>query len=121
MPWVGFEPKIPASDRAKTVHALDRSATVTGLSHKPVNSITIDIRQLWLSVLPCIELIEGRSKLRGEGVNKEVAHILKWRVTVFELKPCTPGSLEVLNFDSYVLKTIKDMFKSMFFYKNVMY
>jgi hypothetical protein len=30
MPWVGFEPMIPASERAKTVHALDRSPTVTG-------------------------------------------------------------------------------------------
>jgi hypothetical protein len=30
MPYVGFEPTIPASERAKTVHALDRSATVTG-------------------------------------------------------------------------------------------
>jgi hypothetical protein len=30
MPEVGFEPKITASERAKTVHALDRSATVTG-------------------------------------------------------------------------------------------
>jgi hypothetical protein len=30
MPLVGFEPKIPASEREKTVHALDRAATVTG-------------------------------------------------------------------------------------------
>jgi hypothetical protein len=30
MPWVGLEPTIPASERAKTVHVLDRSATVTG-------------------------------------------------------------------------------------------
>jgi hypothetical protein len=30
MPWVGFEPTIAASERAKTVHALDRSAIVTG-------------------------------------------------------------------------------------------
>jgi hypothetical protein len=30
MPCVGFESMIPASERAKTVHALDRSATVTG-------------------------------------------------------------------------------------------
>jgi hypothetical protein len=30
MPYVGFEPTIPASERAKTVHALARSATVTG-------------------------------------------------------------------------------------------
>jgi hypothetical protein len=28
MPWVGFEPTIPASGRAKTVHASDREATV---------------------------------------------------------------------------------------------
>jgi hypothetical protein len=30
MPWVAFEPTIPGSKRAKIVHALDRSATVTG-------------------------------------------------------------------------------------------
>jgi hypothetical protein len=30
MPWVGFEHTVPASERAKTVHALDCSATVTG-------------------------------------------------------------------------------------------
>jgi hypothetical protein len=30
MPWVGFERTITGSERAKTVHALDRSATVTG-------------------------------------------------------------------------------------------
>jgi hypothetical protein len=30
MPCVGFEPTIPASERAKAVHSLDRSATVTG-------------------------------------------------------------------------------------------
>jgi hypothetical protein len=28
---VGFEPTIPASEQAKTVHALDRSVTVTGV------------------------------------------------------------------------------------------
>jgi hypothetical protein len=33
MPWVGFEPTIPASERAKTEHVLDRSATVTGLRY----------------------------------------------------------------------------------------
>jgi hypothetical protein len=30
MPRVGFEPTIPAFDQAKTVHALDRVATVIG-------------------------------------------------------------------------------------------
>jgi hypothetical protein len=29
MSWVGFEPTIPAFERSKTVHALDRSTTVT--------------------------------------------------------------------------------------------
>jgi hypothetical protein len=29
MPWAGFESAIPASGRAKTVHGLDRAATVT--------------------------------------------------------------------------------------------
>jgi hypothetical protein len=30
MPWVGFESTIPASERAKTVYALDRLTTVIG-------------------------------------------------------------------------------------------
>jgi hypothetical protein len=30
MPWVGFKSMIPASERAKTVHALDLAAAVTG-------------------------------------------------------------------------------------------
>jgi hypothetical protein len=30
MPGVGFEPTIPVFERAKTVHALDRAATVIG-------------------------------------------------------------------------------------------
>jgi hypothetical protein len=29
--WVGFEPTIPAFERAETVHALDRAATVIGV------------------------------------------------------------------------------------------
>jgi hypothetical protein len=31
MPQVGFEPSIPVFERAKTVHALYRAATVTGV------------------------------------------------------------------------------------------
>jgi hypothetical protein len=30
MPWVGFKPTIPASERAKTVHASNSAATVIG-------------------------------------------------------------------------------------------
>jgi hypothetical protein len=32
MPRLGLEPTIPAFERAKTVHALDRAATVIGLN-----------------------------------------------------------------------------------------
>jgi hypothetical protein len=31
MPQVGFEPTIPVFERAKTVHASDRAATVIGI------------------------------------------------------------------------------------------
>jgi hypothetical protein len=31
MPYIGFEPTIPASEREKTVHALDREATMSGI------------------------------------------------------------------------------------------
>jgi hypothetical protein len=33
MPRVGFEPTIPASERAKKVHALDRATTVVSFTH----------------------------------------------------------------------------------------
>jgi hypothetical protein len=40
MPWVGFEPTIPAFVRAKAVHALDRATTAIGtlISNNIVNS-----------------------------------------------------------------------------------
>jgi hypothetical protein len=41
MLFVRFEPTIPAFERAKTVHALDRPATVTGLYINIVPLITI--------------------------------------------------------------------------------
>jgi hypothetical protein len=31
MPWMGFEPAIPAFERSTSVHALDRTATVIGI------------------------------------------------------------------------------------------
>jgi hypothetical protein len=40
MPWVEFEPTVPASKRAETVHALDHSATVTGTS--PINVLKLE-------------------------------------------------------------------------------
>jgi hypothetical protein len=50
MPCVGFEPKIPASGRAKAVHALDRSATVAGSIYyggiKIFNNLPSDLKSL---------------------------------------------------------------------------
>jgi hypothetical protein len=40
MPCVGFEPMIPAPEQASTVHALDRSATVTGYIYLYKEQIT---------------------------------------------------------------------------------
>jgi hypothetical protein len=39
MSCVEFEPTIPASERAGTVHALDRWATVTGLYRNNVQNM----------------------------------------------------------------------------------
>jgi hypothetical protein len=38
MTWVGFEPMIPAFERAKIVHALDRGATVIGTWNFPTKN-----------------------------------------------------------------------------------
>jgi hypothetical protein len=44
MPEAGFEPTITTSERAKTVHGLDRSATVTGMaSSRKINSNSIQL------------------------------------------------------------------------------
>jgi hypothetical protein len=39
MPQAGFEPTIPASERAKTAHSLDRAATVIGYMNKSTSYI----------------------------------------------------------------------------------
>jgi hypothetical protein len=42
MPYVIFEPTIPASEQAKTVHALDRSATMTVININ-INIYTVTV------------------------------------------------------------------------------
>jgi hypothetical protein len=54
---VGFEPKIPASERAKAVHALDRSANVTGDIIINVHKICYKLfaaYKEWLNVLKVV-------------------------------------------------------------------
>jgi hypothetical protein len=50
MPWVGFEPTLPASERAKTVHALDRAATVTGFKLLWVTILINNISFFWARI-----------------------------------------------------------------------
>jgi hypothetical protein len=74
MPCVEFEPKIPASERAKTVHALDRSATVTGLKfNKEWKSI--------LSVLVAYNLYIIRSQSRSYQI---LPHVTPHKSVLFE-------------------------------------
>jgi hypothetical protein len=53
MLYVGFELTIPASERTKTVHASDRSATVTSL-------VRIALVKIW-------QLVERSPSLNGNG------------------------------------------------------
>jgi hypothetical protein len=50
MPWVGFEPTIPALERGKTVQALDRAATVIG-DYK-TTTVQISLRLLVYCLVP---------------------------------------------------------------------
>jgi hypothetical protein len=43
MPWVWFESTTPAFERAKTVHALDRAATVVDLIRSMPDQIVIEL------------------------------------------------------------------------------
>jgi hypothetical protein len=40
MPQIWFEPTVPVFERAKTVHALNRAATVIGYEHTSASGIT---------------------------------------------------------------------------------
>jgi hypothetical protein len=54
MPYVRFEPKIPASERAKTVHALDRSAAVTDY----ISFYKVKNRKSYLSVCEPVSVLK---------------------------------------------------------------
>jgi hypothetical protein len=44
MPRVGFEPTIPVFERAKTVHALGRAATVIGIAYYGTSKAFLNLR-----------------------------------------------------------------------------
>jgi hypothetical protein len=66
MPRVGFEPTIPASKRAKTVHALDNSATVTGLVESVNDKLKIMLKK---GVVTHFDIFEHLS-VDTEGMHK---------------------------------------------------
>jgi hypothetical protein len=58
MPYVGLELTIPASERAKTVHASDRSATVTGDHPTNFRKICIHKMSLFINERPSLALAQ---------------------------------------------------------------
>jgi hypothetical protein len=55
MPRVGFEPTIPASERVKTIHALDRATTVTGLYIHTWVNLTVDkVKIKFIAFIYCL-------------------------------------------------------------------
>jgi hypothetical protein len=54
MPLVGFEPTIPMFERAKTVHALDRAATIKVLHTSKFCSAWTQVDQVLRYVFYCI-------------------------------------------------------------------
>jgi hypothetical protein len=84
MPWVGFELTIPGSERAKTVHALDRSANVTG------NNNIMSIIIMSKKAVPCNRLWRpiGLWDVEAPTFSKQSAHSWRWGC-----QPYAPDSL----------------------------
>jgi hypothetical protein len=75
IPRVGFEPTIPVFERAKTVHALDRAATVIGCSFSKLDkNICVKINVQWNELL--IQLCEKFLRVRFLNVLKKPWDIL---------------------------------------------
>jgi hypothetical protein len=69
MTWPGLESTIPASERAKTAHALDRSATVTRVYKNTVSKPVLTIVHNAVRVSCSLALQQ-----RAEGVPQQQLH-----------------------------------------------
>jgi hypothetical protein len=68
MPWVGFEPTVPASERTKTVHALYCSATVAGLTSCYLDTnCAVFVMAVTVQMEHCIEMMIERTISRQCG------------------------------------------------------
>jgi hypothetical protein len=68
MPSVGFEPTIPASERAKTVHALDRAATVIGTRSSETQFYILKYTGLWLIIYSSLKILSVKWVMTNEGL-----------------------------------------------------
>jgi hypothetical protein len=73
MPSVVFEPTIPASERTKTVHTLDRSATVTGTTFSYILYILVSRGITWMMEIT-------RRQIPGSKIPKDVAYSFSYRI-----------------------------------------
>jgi hypothetical protein len=82
MPWAGFEPTISVFERAKTFHALDRTATVIGQLFFSLRLLENEISDfmkrrnslMWFNVLSIAVCILGTARNRAPnsfGINIE--------------------------------------------------
>jgi hypothetical protein len=68
MPWMGYEPTIPVFERAKSVHALNRAATV------------IDLCNVYFLIKIYVCLLKTRCGKMGEKIKRyHIAKKNKWR------------------------------------------
>jgi hypothetical protein len=88
---VGFEPTIPAFERAKTVHALGRAATVTGSIFTAVLNLRFSGSRAWRIAISwdvhqrfggtfCVNLQDGRVAKHGSWKKKTASRAWQTRL-----------------------------------------
>jgi hypothetical protein len=94
MPWVGLEPTIPAFERTKKVHALDRAASVIGYlwtMHCCFNFNKYIVHTPW-----CHQYTEWRKKKRTCGLYFLTINVNKWVITSGRFAASDPWSCRML-------------------------
>jgi hypothetical protein len=74
MPWLGFEPAVPVFERAKTIHASGRAATVIG--QKVCSRYITGMEKQWMRMKFWLNNSRNRDHMGEVSVNWRI--ILKW-------------------------------------------
>jgi hypothetical protein len=90
MPWVGFEPMIPVSERANTVNALDRAATVIGIPE--LSTFYIHTIYIWIWTNVEVRTVSEQRYKNELTCFRTVMNTRSWCVS--HLIPVSSGSLE---------------------------